>query len=151
MPRPLPLAAAAALLALPLALVGCDDGAETTPATLPHGDGVMDDAATEDGPEPVVGASGENSVSLESEADFRQAGFTEEVSFEIPGMHCEFSCAPKVEAALAGVPGVAGVETNVEARTAKFHVSDEFDVETAKLAVAEAASSGEDFTVAQVN
>ena len=62
-----------------------------------------------------------------------QAGQT--LTLSVPGMHCEFACAPKVRETLAAVPGVNTVETDVETKTATVVVGEGFklDVAVAKL------------------
>ena len=65
------------------------------------------------------------------------------VVFSVPDMHCEFACAPAVREALAAVPGVRKVETDVEKQTATVFVGDGFDPEKALVALKGAGYSSE--------
>lgn len=60
------------------------------------------------------------------------------LTLSVPGMHCEVACAPKVRKTLAAVPGVSGVETNVDDKTATIVVGDGFELETAVAKLEEA-------------
>lgn len=60
------------------------------------------------------------------------------VILSVPGMHCEFACAPKVRETLAAVPGVGGVETNVDEKTATITVKEGFQLDRAIAALDEA-------------
>lgn len=62
----------------------------------------------------------------------------ETLTLSVPGMHCEFACAPKIRETLTAVPGVSGVETNVDDKTATIVVGDGFDLATAVAKLEEA-------------
>jgi copper chaperone CopZ len=58
------------------------------------------------------------------------------VNFSVPGMHCEFSCAPKVREVLTQQPGVAEVEVDLASKTAWVKADpDQFDAEAAVAAL----------------
>ena len=155
MRRPFPLAAS--LLALPLLFAGCDaadddDVVDPVDGTPPA---VVDPVDGDDGDlDPVISAESGSETSMLDGAGYTPVAFEEPVTFEIPGMVCEYTCAPEVEKALANLPGVdaESIETDIETHTATFKVADGFDVEAAKIAVAAAGQPiGHDFTVANVN
>ena len=62
----------------------------------------------------------------------------ETLTLSVPGMHCEFACAPKVRETLAAVPGVNAVETNVETKTATVVVGEGFKLDLAMAKLEEA-------------
>jgi copper chaperone CopZ len=96
--------------------------------------------------EMMEGSSGETAATMEQPPNSYVAmpGVTPASSlvFNVPDMHCEFACAPKVRKTLADVPGLVKVETNVaaseDARTATLYVTEEFDKEKALAALEEA-------------
>jgi copper chaperone CopZ len=58
------------------------------------------------------------------------------VSFEVPHMHCEIMCVPKVRKTLAAQPGVKDVRVDLETKTATVAVEgDSFDAVAAVLAL----------------
>ena len=58
------------------------------------------------------------------------------VDFSVPGMHCEFSCAPKVREVLSAQPGVAEVEVDLPSKTARVKADrTQFDAEAAVAAL----------------
>lgn len=62
------------------------------------------------------------------------------VSFEVPTMHCEFMCAPKVRQTLGTQPGVVDVDIDLDTKTARVAVAGEgFDAEKA---IAELGATG---------
>lgn len=65
------------------------------------------------------------------------------LTLNVPGMHCEFACAPKVRQTLAAVPGVNDVATSVEDRTATIAIGDGFDLGTALAKLDEAGYPAE--------
>ena len=132
----------AALFCLPLAVVGCapdadDDVDVVDPVTgaVDPVTGDIDDVDVDPGAMPVESGSGTSAVAPAGDA-LAAADFGGQVVFSIPEMTCEFTCAPDVEAVLASLPGVEGVETDVDARTATIQVGEGFDVEAAKAKLA---------------
>ncbi len=58
------------------------------------------------------------------------------VSFEVPNMHCEVMCVPKVRKTLAAQPGVKDVRVDLESKTATVAVEgDAFDADAAVAAL----------------
>jgi len=126
----------AALLCLPLAVVGCspevDVDADPVDPIAPvdpieGGSGLESGSAIESG----------SSVSLDSEYSAQLASYEGEVTFSVPDMHCEFACAPKVERTLADIAGVSDVKTDVSTQTVSFKVNKGFDYEAAMRQLAE--------------
>jgi copper chaperone CopZ len=61
------------------------------------------------------------------------------VEFDVPGMHCEHMCAPKVRETLAAQPGVVDVKVDIDTKVVTVAVeSDKFDAEKAIAALVEA-------------
>ena len=89
------------------------------------------------GTPPVAGAS-----ALEIESPAPQVTTENAVVFSVPDMHCEFACAPAVREALAAVPGVQKVETDVEKQTATVYVGGAFDESEALAVLAGAGYPG---------
>ena len=151
MPRLIPFA----LLCLPLAVVGCapeddidDDAIVTDPVVTdpvvvdPVTGGDLDhdhdhDGDVHDGDMDAFPVESGSNTSLDTPTDTRVAGtdFAGQVVFSVPGMDCVM-CSPTVERTLAGLTGVKGVKTDVDARTATLEVEQGFDVEAAKAALA---------------
>ena len=150
---------AAAVLAVPLLFVGCEDGTDVDDPVDPVDPvetnvEVGTDAEVDGDATPVAGADSGSGVSAIDAPGYTPAAFANTVTFEIPGMHCEYTCAPEVEKTLAEMDGVdaESIETSVEDKTATFKVADGFDIEKAKAAVAAAGEKiGHDFAVANVN
>ncbi|NNJ25953.1 heavy-metal-associated domain-containing protein [Alienimonas chondri] len=116
----------AALLCLPLALVGCapeTDAVDTVDPVAPAG---SDPTAVESG----------SSAALDSATTATLASYEGPVTFSVPDMNCPISCGPEVQRTLAALEGVSDVQTDVETRTVKFNAAKGFDVESAKKALA---------------
>ena len=138
----------AALCCLPLAAIGCAPEDDVDPVgtdpvvTDPVGGTMTDDmdgdVDVDTDATAIESGSGMSAVAPAGDAPaLASADFEGQVVFSVPDMTCPFSCAPEVESTLARMPGVLGVETNVDARTATVKVGDGFDVEAAKAALAE--------------
>ena len=121
----------AALLCLPLAVVGCapEDDVDTVDPVDPVAPG-----GTMEG-EPVESGSG---AALGSDYSATLASYEGPVTFSVPDMNCPISCAPAVQNTLAGIDGVSDVQTDVATHTVKFNVSKGFNVDAAKKALADA-------------
>lgn len=113
----------AALLCLPL-FVGCEAETDVTPVAPPA------DGAT-------AVESGSGSAAVQSDMAAKLAAYEGPVTFSVPDMHCEFTCAPEVQNTLAEMNGVSDVEADAEARTVKFKVTKDFDAKAAMQALAE--------------
>lgn len=72
---------------------------------------------------------------------FNEAGLPT-VSFDVPGMHCELMCVPKVRDALVVQFGVKDVQVDLDTKTATVAIEPGFSAEDA-IAAIQAAS--EDF------
>ncbi|QDT17480.1 heavy-metal-associated domain-containing protein [Alienimonas californiensis] len=121
----------AALLCLPLALVGCapEDGAVDPVAPVAPVDGDVD---VESGSAVESGSS----AALGSDATAILASYEGPVTFTVPDMNCPISCAPAVQNTLAELEGVSDVQTDVPTNTVKFNVGKGFNLEAAKKALA---------------
>lgn len=127
----------AALLCLPLAVVGCapEDDVDDVDVVDPVApvDPVDVDVETDGDVVPIESGS---SAALGSDYSATLASYEGPVTFSVPDMNCKYACAPKVERTLESIAGISDVETDVETRTVKFNVSKGFDVEAAKKALA---------------
>jgi copper chaperone CopZ len=80
--------------------------------------------------------------SVVEEVAFNTAG-APTVAFDVPGMHCEHMCKPKVEETLAALPGVVDVKVEIATKVATVAVDKEkFDAEKAIAALVEADFEG---------
>lgn len=79
----------------------------------------------------VVGCAAESTppiVQDESTPTIKTVAFNMEnaptVTFHVPDMVCEFSCAPKVKQTLAESPGVKDVKVDLETKTATVAINE---------------------------
>jgi copper chaperone CopZ len=80
--------------------------------------------------------------SVVEEADFNTVG-APTVAFDVPAMHCEHMCKPKVEETLAAQPGVVDVKVEIATKVATVAIDTEkFDAEKAIAALVEADFEG---------
>jgi len=127
-----------------LALVGCQPevptgGSQVGAGSTTAGSGY--EAGSEESGSGVAAVEG-GAEALEFEPQVLKvsdAQATDKVVFNIPGMHCDFACSPKVRKAIAAVPGVVKIETQIstdeDKRKATIWTTEEFDEKQAIAAV----------------
>lgn len=159
-----------ALMAVCAFTVGCNQPVETIPSVTPTTSGTTEDdhsghdhAEGEDhdhdtapavwgGPtvseiEPSPDAEGAAAPDAEDSAGTEPAAvrFVADKSLSVPGMMCPYACYPAVKEALAGVPGVEGVqlaaqpagaaEGSIENKVVELKLAEGFDVNAAVAAL----------------
>ncbi|QDT39592.1 heavy-metal-associated domain-containing protein [Stratiformator vulcanicus] len=126
-------------------LLGCEPETPTGGGgsmTAPSGGSTSEAGSAEGGS--ALGAAAEANSGLDFEPQIlvvSDAKATDTVVLNVPGMHCDVMCSPKVRKAIASVDGVVKVETQISTdegeRTAKIWTTEEFDKSKAIAAVEE--------------